>query len=47
VGAWAMAGKKTQKADYKGVCVITCAGAKIQLELEEIANLLLEKIKGP
>ncbi len=39
-------GKKTKKNDYKGVCVITCAGSHIQLELEEIANLLLKKIKG-
>ena len=39
-------GKKTKKNDYKGVCVITCAGSHIQLELEEIAKLLLKKIKG-
>ncbi|MBI3631624.1 MAG: hypothetical protein HY219_02050 [Candidatus Staskawiczbacteria bacterium] len=39
-------GKKTKKVDYKGVCVLTCAGAKIQLELEEIARLLYIKIMG-
>ena len=39
-------GKKTMKSDYKGVCVLTCAGAKIQLELEEIAKLLYKKISG-
>ena len=39
-------GKRTKKIDYKGVCVITCAGAKIQLELEEIAKLLYKKISG-
>lgn len=40
-------GKKTKKKDYKGVCVITCAGSHIQLELEEIAKFLLKKLKGP
>ncbi|MDO8663864.1 MAG: hypothetical protein Q7K28_03495 [Candidatus Wildermuthbacteria bacterium] len=40
-------GKKTKKTDYKGVCVISCAGSYVQLELEEIAKLLLEKLKGP
>ena len=39
-------GKKTQKVDYKGVCVITCAGAKIQLELEMFVKLLLEKLRA-
>ena len=39
-------GKKTKKSDYKGVCVITCAGSHIQLELEEIAKLLLEKVRA-
>ncbi len=39
-------GKKTQNKDYKGVCVISCKGANIQLELEQITNLLLKKIKG-
>lgn len=40
-------GKETKKTDYKGVCVISCAGSHIQLELEEIAKLLLKKIMGP
>ena len=35
-----------QTLDYKGVCVIMCAGAHIQLELDMIAKQLLEKIKG-
>ena len=39
-------GKRTKKVDYKGVCVLTCAGAKIQLELEEIAKLLLQKLRA-
>lgn len=39
-------GKKTQKVDYKGVCVITCAGAKIQIELEELAKLLLKNLRA-
>ncbi|MBI2624780.1 MAG: hypothetical protein HYW70_00355 [Candidatus Nealsonbacteria bacterium] len=39
-------GKKTKNNDYKGVCVITCAGSHIQLELEEIAKLLLEKLRA-
>ena len=39
-------GKETKKTAYKGVCVISCAGSHIQLELEEITNLLLEKLKG-
>lgn len=39
-------GKKTQNEDYKGVCVITCAGAHIQLELELLSRLLLERLKG-
>ena len=39
-------GRKTKKVDYKGVCVLTCAGAKIQLELEEIARLLLQKLRA-
>lgn len=38
--------KKTKKKDYHGVCVIYCAGSHIQLELEEIAKLLLEKIRA-
>jgi len=39
-------GKKTLKKEYKGVCVITCKGTNIQLELEQIAFLLLKKLKG-
>ncbi len=39
-------GKKTKKNDYKGVCVITCAGSHIQLELEEIAKILLKKLRA-
>lgn len=39
-------GKKTKKKDYQGVCVIYCAGSHIQLELEEIAKLLLEELRA-
>ena len=39
-------GKKTLNKNYKGVCVITCAGAKIQLELETFSKLLLRKLRG-
>ncbi len=39
-------GKKTLKTEYKGVCVVTCKGANIQLELEQIINLLMERL-GP
>ncbi len=39
-------GKKTKKNDYKGVCVITCAVSHIQLELEEIAKILLKKLRA-
>ncbi|MFH1780644.1 MAG: hypothetical protein ABH841_01410 [Candidatus Nealsonbacteria bacterium] len=39
-------GKKTKKTDYKGVCVISCAGAHIQLELEEIAKILLKTLRA-
>jgi len=39
-------GKKTKKNNYKGVCVITCAGSHIQLELEEIAKILLKKLRA-
>lgn len=39
-------GKITKKVDYYGVCVLTCAGAKIQLELEEIAKILLQKLRA-
>lgn len=39
-------GKITKKVDYQGVCVLTCAGTKIQLELEEIARILLNKLRA-
>lgn len=39
-------GKKTKNKDYRGVCVITCAGSHIQLELEEITKFLLEKLRA-
>lgn len=39
-------GRKTRKLDYKGVCVISCAGSQIQLELEMIAKLLLENLRA-
>ncbi|MFA5386342.1 MAG: hypothetical protein WC297_01615 [Candidatus Paceibacterota bacterium] len=32
-------GKPTKNKGYKGVCVISCAGTKIQLELEEIPKM--------
>lgn len=34
-------GKPTKRKDYKGVCVITCAGSHIQLELEAIPRIIL------
>lgn len=40
-------GKKTLKTDYMGVCVVTCKGVDIQLELEQIAVCLLNRLKGP
>ncbi len=33
-------GKQTKNTDYKGVCVITCAGTNIQLELETISKII-------
>lgn len=39
-------GKKTKKPDYKGVCVISCAGAQIQLELEMITKFLLQNLRA-
>ena len=39
-------GRRTRKVDYKGVCVITCAGARIQLELEMLIKLLLKKLRA-
>lgn len=35
-------GKPTLKKDYKGVCVISCAGTHIQLELEAIPGIILK-----
>lgn len=35
-------GKPTKNKDYKGVCVISCAGTKIQLELEIIAKMICQ-----
>ena len=37
-------GKPTLKQDYKGVCVITCGGTAIQLELDIIPQLILESL---
>lgn len=34
-------GKPTTQKDYMGVCVISCAGSHIQLELEAIPKLIL------
>lgn len=36
-------GRLTKNKNYKGVCVITCAGTKFQLELEAIAKILCNK----
>lgn len=35
-------GKPTKKKEYKGVCVVMCAGSHIQLELEAIPKLILK-----
>lgn len=35
-------GKITKNKDYKGVCVVSCAGTHIQLELEEIPRIILK-----
>jgi len=35
-------GKKTKNKDYRGVCVVTCRGAEIQLELDIIAKMFLQ-----
>lgn len=41
-------GKKTKKPDYKGVCVVSCRGTEIQLELEIIAKMIFKNlITGP
>lgn len=34
-------GKPTKRKDYHGVCVISCAGTHIQLELEAIPEIIL------
>lgn len=34
-------GKVTRRKDYKGVCVVTCSGTRIQLELEMIPKIIL------
>ena len=34
-------GKKTMKESYRGVCVITCAGTEIQLQLDIIARMFV------
>ncbi len=39
-------GKPTKRNDYKGVCVITCRGAIIQLELSLIAERYAKKLWG-
>lgn len=39
-------GKRTLRKEYKGVCVLTCRGANIQLELEQITDLLIKRL-GP
>lgn len=39
-------GRRTIKKEYRGVCVLTCRGANIQLELEQITGLLVKKL-GP
>ena len=40
-------GKPTKDGNYKGVCVIMGVSTTIQLELEMIPGLILEKIQGP
>lgn len=39
-------GKKTKNKEYKGVCVITCKGADIQLELEQIVKILIKHLRA-
>lgn len=39
-------GKPTLKPDYRGVCVVTCAGTHVQLELEQIVGIINESIMG-
>jgi len=38
-------GKKTKKKDYKGVCLITYFDTRIQLELEQVAQQIIEWIR--
>ncbi len=37
-------GKPTKNKNYKGVCVISCAGTKIQLELDIVARIICKGI---
>lgn len=39
-------GRPTRRMDYKGVCVVSCSGADIQLELDAIARIYGQKIWG-
>ena len=39
-------GRKTQNKEYKGVCVLTCKGTNIQLELEQIVKILIKKLRA-
>lgn len=39
-------GSKTRDQNYRGVCVIECAGAEYQLELEAISKIILLKLSG-
>ena len=34
-------GRETKRIDYKGVCVVSCGGTDVQLELEAIARVIL------
>lgn len=40
------AGKPTKRLNYKGVCVVSCKGTDIQIELDMIANLYADKLWG-
>lgn len=37
-------GKATKNSEYRGVCVISCAGARIKLELKMLSDALLSSI---
>lgn len=39
-------GKETQNKEYRGVCVLTCKGVNIQLELEQIMKILIRKLRA-